>query len=158
MHVSKPLSVILLTFLSVPVFAQQQPGLHFIENWDLNEDGVVTVEETRERRGDIFTTFDANEDDVLTAEEYVMFDEAREADMNENGYAVMGGQGQGKGQGKRSGMGEHGAAMAMTRQNADLDGDGRVTRAEFLSGVDLWFPTQDRNGDGVLTQDDFGRR
>ena len=34
---------------------------HLFENWDLNEDGAVTVEEARERRGDVFATFDADE-------------------------------------------------------------------------------------------------
>lgn len=141
----------LLAIGTLPAIAQNQPGAHFIENWDLDENGSVSMEEARERRGDIFTTFDTNEDDILTADEYVQFDEAREADMKENGIGQM--QGQGKGQG----MGQHGAAMAMTLENADLNGDGEVTRAEFLEGSDLWFPQQDRNGDGLLTSDDFGR-
>lgn len=55
-------------------------------------------------------------------------------------------------------MGEHSAAMSMTRENADLDGDGQVTREEFIAGVDLWFPKQDRNGDGVISAEDFGRQ
>ena len=135
--------------MALPAIAQNQPGAHFIENWDLDENGFVSIEEARERRGDIFTTFDTNEDDILTADEYVQFDEAREADMQENRI------GEGKVMGK--GMGEQGPAMSMTLENADLDGDGEVTRAEFLDGVDLWFPQQDRNGDGILTMDDFGR-
>lgn len=155
MHTSSILAATLAVVLSFPAIAQNQPGAHFIENWDLDENGSVSIEEARERRGDIFTTFDANDDGVLTAEEYVMFDEAREADMQANSIGQMNGGGQGKGMG--FGMGDHGAAMSMTRQNADLDGDGRVTRDEFLAGVDLWFPQQDRNGDGLLTQDDFGR-
>ncbi|MCK8464257.1 EF-hand domain-containing protein [Aliiroseovarius sp. S1339] len=153
--------------LALPAIAQNQPGAHFLENWDLDENGSVSIEEVRERRGDIFTTFDTSEDDILTADEYVQFDEAREADMQEHGIAQgkgMGqgggkGMGQGKGQGKGGGqgMGQQNAAMSMALENADLNGDGEVTRAEFLEGVDLWFPQQDRNGDGVLTAEDFGR-
>lgn len=158
------LSTAALAF-ALPALAENQPGAHFIEMWDLDENGSVSIEEARERRGDIFTTFDADDDGVLSAEDYVMFDEAREADMKEHGIGK--GQGQGKGQGKGhgqgkgkgmgQGMGEHSAAMSMTRENADLDGDGQVTREEFIAGVDIWFPKQDRNGDGVISKEDFGR-
>ncbi|UWQ08419.1 hypothetical protein K3X41_02120 [Aliiroseovarius crassostreae] len=178
-----------LAALALPAMAQNQPGSHFIEMWDLNEDGQVTLDEARERRGDIFYTFDSNDDGVLSAEEYEPFDQARAQDMQEHGLSGgqgMGkGQGQGKGQGKGmghgqgngqgngqgkgqgngqrngsgmgQGMGEHGAARSMERQNADLDGDGLVTREEFLQGLEPWFTRQDRNQDGVITQSDFGR-
>ncbi|SPF75357.1 hypothetical protein ALP8811_00344 [Aliiroseovarius pelagivivens] len=168
--------------IALPALAQNQPGAHFIEMWDLDENGSVSIEEARERRGDIFTTFDADDDGVLSAEDYVLFDEAREADMKEHGIGQGqgGGQGQGQGQGKGQGqgqgkghgqgqgkghgqgkgqgMGEHSAAMSMTRENADINGDGQVTREEFIAGVDAWFPKQDRNGDGVISQEDFGRQ
>ncbi|MCK0169444.1 EF-hand domain-containing protein [Aliiroseovarius sp. S1123] len=158
--------------IALPALAQNQPGAHFIEMWDLDENGSVSIEEARERRGDIFTTFDADDDGVLSAEDYVLFDEAREADMKEHGIGQGQGGGQGKGQGNGQGqgkgkgqgqgqglgMGEHSAAMSMTRENADLDGDGKVTREEFIAGVDLWFPKQDRNGDGVISAEDFGRQ
>ena len=148
--------------IALPALAQNQPGAHFIEMWDLDENGSVSIQEARERRGDIFTTFDADDDGVLSAEDYVLFDEAREADMKEHGIGQGGGQGQGKGHGQGKGMGqgmgEHSAAMSMTRENADLDGDGQVTREEFIAGVDLWFPKQDLNGDGVISAEDFGRQ
>ncbi|WP_298561075.1 EF-hand domain-containing protein [uncultured Aliiroseovarius sp.] len=150
--------------IALPALAQNQPGAHFIEMWDLDENGSVSIEEARERRGDIFTTFDADDDGVLSAEDYVLFDEAREADMKEHGIGKGQGNGQGQGKGKGHGqgqglgMGEHSAAMSMTRANADLDGDGKVTREEFIAGVDLWFPKQDRNGDGVISAEDFGRQ
>ena len=40
------------------------------------------------------------------------------------------------------------------RQHDDADGDGRVTRAEF-KGPQPFFQRLDRNGDGVLTAEDF---
>lgn len=118
------------------------PGLHFIENWDLDGDGQVTLEEATERRGDIFLTFDSNEDGVLDAEEHDMFDEARATDMAENG------QGMGKGR--------NNPANGMMRDVTDADGDGQVSREEFMAAVPDWFARMDRNGDGVVTTDDFG--
>lgn len=172
MRNSTPLLTVAALVIALPALAQNQPGAHFLEMWDLDENGLVSIEEARERRGDIFTTFDADDDGVLSSEDYVLFDEAREADMKEHGIGQGGGkgmgqgggqgkgqgQGKGRGQGMGQGMGEHSAAMAMTRENADLDGDGQVTRQEFLAGVDIWFPKQDRNGDGILTAEDFGRQ
>ncbi|MDE9451235.1 EF-hand domain-containing protein [Aliiroseovarius sp. Z3] len=158
MHKSSLLAAGIAIAVALPSFAQNQPGAHFLENWDLDENGSVTLEEAKERRGDIFTTFDTNEDDILTADEYVQFDEAREADMKENNIGQGSRQGKARNsQGMKQVMGEHGAAMSMTLENADLNGDGEVTREEFLAGVDPWFALQDRNGDKVLTTEDFAR-
>ncbi|SPF77707.1 calcium-binding protein [Pseudoprimorskyibacter insulae] len=124
--------------------AAGQPGLHFVENWDLDSDGQVTLAEATERRGDIFTTFDADENGVLSAVEYADFDAARAADME-------GQQGHGNGNMKRA---DGGMALAFN----DLDGDGQVSREEFLSRVPAWFAQMDRSGDGVITTMDFGRK
>lgn len=158
MRKTTPLLATATLVIALPALAQNQPGAHFIEMWDLDENGTVSIEEVRERRGDIFTTFDTDDDGVLSAEDYVLFDEAREADMKEHGFGQGQGGGKGQGQGKGQGMGEHSAAMSMTRENADINGDGQVTREEFIAGVDAWFPKQDRNGDGVISQEDFGRQ
>ena len=123
---------------------QGQPGAHFIENWDLNEDGQVTVEEAAERRGDVFFTFDENEDGFLDAREYVAFDEAREADM----------QGRGHGQGRGAVMR---AADGMLLDRNDLDGDGKVSRDEFVGQATAWVTSMDTNTDGVVTVADFGQ-
>ena len=86
--------------------------------------------------------FDQNEDGVLDSAEYDLFDETRAAD-HEN-------------EGSERGMGRQGEGMA--RDITDLNGDGVVTRAEFLAATDAWFAMRDRNGDGVLTTADFGPR
>ena len=40
--------------------------------------------------------------------------------------------------------------------NADANGDGIVTKAEFLASRNARFDKMDRNGDGVVSRDDFG--
>lgn len=120
------------------------PGAHFIENWDLDEDGQITLAEVIEKREDLFYAFDSDENGVLDAEEHDMFDEVRATDLAENG--------QGMGQGRDN------PANGMLREVTDANGDGLVSHQEFMEAVPDWFARMDRNGDGVVTTDDFGPR
>lgn len=141
---SKSPLLLALLFAATTASAQQGvPGGHFVENWDLDGDGQVTLAEATERRGDVFVTFDADEDGVLSPEEHDMFDEARATDMAENGV--------GHGRGKRN------PANGMLREVTDANGDGNVSRDEFMGAVPTWFANMDRNGDNVVTTADFGR-
>lgn len=125
-------------------YAQQgNPGGHFVENWDLDDDGQVTLAEATERRGDIFYTFDENEDGILQPAEHDAFDAARAADMAENGM--------GHGKGKMN------PANGMLRKFTDANGDGNVTREEFMAAVPAWYERMDRNGNGTVTTADFGK-
>ena len=137
------IGAIFATALALPAAAQQGiPGAHFLENWDLNNDGQVTVKEATQKRSDLFYMFDQNEDGMLDADEYVLFDETRETDMNTN----AGGQ-----NGQMRGVND-----AMTREFNDVDKDGLVTLEEFLSRVPAWFEMMDRDDDKMLTTNDFG--
>ena len=126
------------------VFAEETPGSHFIENWDWNGDGVVSLAEITERRGDVFNMFDQDEDGSLTAEEYVLFDETRAADMENN----AGGHGQGGGR----------MQVGLTLEFNDIDGDGVVSKEEFVGQSAAWVTEVDRDGDGAITAADFGPR
>lgn len=130
--------------LSMPLAAaaEDTPGSHFIENWDLNEDGSVSLEEITERRGDVFFMFDQDENDSLDAEEYVLFDETRAADMENN----AGGHGKG---GQRM---QQGLTLAFN----DTDADGAVSKEEFIANSAAWLAQVDRDNDGVITAADFG--
>ena len=129
---------------AAPALAQtQMPGEHFITNWDADADGAVTLDEATARRGDIFVTFDADENGALSAEEYVQFDAARASDQ-----AQMR-QGNGKGSMMRE---EGGMQLGFN----DTDGDGAVSRDEFLARTPDWFAMMDRDADGKVTQQDFG--
>lgn len=127
------------------VAQNQMPGQHFIENWDQDGDGQVTLAEATEKRGEIFYMFDQDENGMLNSAEYDLFDETREEDMRNN----AGGHQKGAMKGVNQGM---------TREVNDTDNDGQVTEEEFLINVPAWFAKVDRNTDGVITTADFGRR
>lgn len=130
---------------AAPALAQQgQPGGHFIESWDTDADGTVSLEDIETRRSDVFYMFDANEDGVLDAEEYTHFDAARANDMEVNG-------GHGQGDALRR------AAEGMTLAFNDSDGDGDVTQEEFIAHAGDWMALLDRDGDGLVSTSDFGR-
>lgn len=136
-----------------------KPGAHFIEMWDQDGDGVVTLEEAQARRGDLFTTFDADGDGALVSDELAAMDAMRteeQADMREE-MDDMSGKGMGKGMGQGMGQSMMGAGGGMMQEALDADGDGKISRDEFVGGSAEWFAMMDRNGDGKLTEDDFGR-
>ena len=138
-------SLITAAFLlsATSVLAQNTPGDQFLQNWDLDGNGTATIEELREMRGNVFASFDANEDGAIDAEEYVVFDEARAADVGS--YQA----------GQRAQMQK--VADGMSLPVSDLDKDGKVTREEFLAGADTWFAELDKNADGGITLDDFAK-
>jgi len=141
--------------LGSAAYAQQgNPGGHFIENWDANEDGQVTLAEATEKRSDIFLTFDEDDNGFLSASDYAMFDEAR---ANDHANMQQGGQGNGQGRGQGHG-GQDREGQGMSMEFNDVDGDGQVSRDEFMARTPDWYATMDRNGDGIITTADFGRK
>ena len=146
MHSVKFLPSVIALIVGTTAFAQQgQPGSHFIENWDLDGDGQVSLQEAQEKRSELFVMFDQDEDNTLNSVEYELFDDTRQADMNEN----AGGH-------KKGPM--RNADQGMNREFNDVDGDGVVSKAEFNSKSEDWFILMDRNEDGVVTTDDFKRK
>lgn len=119
------------------------PGAGFIENWDMDGNGAVTLEEIIEKRGEVFYMFDQEDDGVLSAENYKLFDETRAADQAQAAANANGG-------------GEQRGAKGMTLEFNDDNGDGEVSREEFVENSDEWFAIMDRNGDGEVTSADFG--
>lgn len=142
--------------LSGGAFAQQgNPGAHFVQNWDQDGDGAVTLEEAQTRRDNLFTTFDADEDGKLSPGEFDAFDEMRAADQEqmreEMGVKAGGGMGKGMGPGMMRAEG------GMMRSFNDVDGDGAISREEFVGRTQEWFAMMDQTGNGTITEDDFGR-
>jgi Ca2+-binding EF-hand superfamily protein len=48
-------------------------------------------------------------------------------------------------------------ADGMSLETSDLNGDGLVSKEEFLTGTDIWFEALDKDGDGGITMADFKR-
>lgn len=138
----RTLSILVLICVTASASAQEgHPGAHFVQNWDLDGDGAVTVAEAIERRGYVFLSFDEDENGYLDAGEYAVFDEARARDMeNQGGYGKAAMQS---------------AAAGMTMDANDTDGDGRVSAAEFTGNAAAWIAGMDRDGDGQVTTADF---
>lgn len=112
-----------------------------MQNWDINHDGTATLDDLRTMRGNVFTAFDANGDDVLTADEYTAFDAARAHDLEDFTPA------------QQDQM--RAITKGMSLPVSDADGDGQVSRAEFLAGADPWLKALDANQDGGVTLADF---
>jgi hypothetical protein len=127
----------------------QTPGAHFLANWDADGDGIVTLDEATTKRDAIFAAFDAGGDGSLSAEEYALFDEARANDQ-----AEMRAQRVAQGGGKGMGMNEEGG---MVRAFNDTNADGLVSKQEFMSRTAAWVTRMDRNADGKVTVEDFGK-
>ena len=144
--------------LSGTAYAQPgNPGAHFVQNWDENGDASVTLAEAQTKRDNLFTTFDADEDGKLSPQEFDAFDEMRAADQ-EQMRAEMGGKaGGGMGMGQGMGGGMMRAEGGMMRSFNDADGDGAVSREEFVGHTAEWFAMMYQTGDGTITEDDFGR-
>lgn len=138
------IGMLALSFLSpVGAVAQSQnPGEHFMENWDLDGNHAVDLKEIQTRRADVFSAFDSDEDGYLSAREYAVFDEARANDMAQ----IEG-----------AGRGMHRPAEGMRLEANDTDGDGRVSLEEFQENASGWLEAIDRNKDRVITTADFGR-
>lgn len=142
--------------LSSAAFAQQgNPGAHFVQNWDQDGDGAVTLEEAQTQRDNLFTTFDADEDGSLSPEEFDAFDAVRAADQEQMREEM--GVKSGGGMGKGMGPGMMRAEGGMMRSFNDPDGNGLVSREEFVGLTPEWFAMMDQTGDGVVTEADFGR-
>ena len=140
------LTIAFLIMTTGLVLAQEMPGSHFMENWDINEDGVLSLEDAMEKRSDVFVMFDMDENGSLSAEEYKLFDQTRNEDMEQNAGGRIG-------HGNRA-MENVQKGLLLTFN--DVDGDGNVTKEEFVGCSQDWMEMLDRNGDGIVTSKDFG--
>lgn len=116
------ISAALLILLSAPAMAQMR-GEGMFDRADANDDGSVTREEFVAARADQFTKFDRNSDGYVDSNDIPKRLAAR---RQQNGGAdILVGQ-------------------------FDADGDGKVSKEEFLNGPTLIFDRADADKNNVL--------
>ncbi|TCP39900.1 EF-hand domain-containing protein [Rhodovulum marinum] len=136
-----PAIAFVLAAIAGPASAQDTAGAFFMQVWDLDHDGTVTLAELERMRGNVFGRFDVNEDGALDAAEYAPFDAARidEAEGFESAEIAR--------------MTRIADGLSLARN--DADGDGRVTAEEFRAGAADWLAALDADGSGDIGPADF---
>lgn len=113
---------------------------------DANGDNSITQAEVDTLQAEMFAWMDRNEDGFL--------DDADRSPMHARMQAIRAEQGgMAGGRGARRGDRGPGGGAGMTQ--ADADGDGRVSRAEFLGREDRMFGMLDADENGVVTPEEL---
>ena len=135
---------------------------------DRNGDGKLTPDELETPRGDKalsdkraqfgerrFEKLDANRDGVVTLNEYLAAatSKFKELDVAGNGHVTAEEMANSPLAHKRAER----VAERIARR-LDTNGDGRVSKDEFLATAKARFAKLDKNGDGFLSADEIGRR
>jgi Ca2+-binding EF-hand superfamily protein len=110
---------------AAPSHAQNRDPLQMLRNADANDDGVVTRAEFQANRDQIFGRLDRNRDGYVSAADSA---------------------------GRRLRAGRAAEAMERLTTGFDENGDGRVSRSEFVHGPALLFDQGDVNGDDRIDQ------
>jgi Ca2+-binding EF-hand superfamily protein len=117
-------AVALIALMSTPTFAQMRAsGEGIFDKADTNGDGSITREEFRVARTEQFARFDRNGDGYL--------------DSNDVPKRALARREQNGGGGMLSGQ-------------FDANGDGKVSKDEFVNGPTLIFDRSDADSNGVL--------
>lgn len=104
---------------------------------DTNQDGQVSAEEAAERAADVFAGLDVDESQDVTLEEFMAYD---------TGMPLEAGQQR---------MEQRRQRREARFQQLDANGDGRLTREEFLNHFRQQFAEADTDGDGRVDPFEF---
>lgn len=106
--------------------ASRTPGAA-LDKADANHDGDITRDEFKASRAAQFARLDRNDDDVVSLSEFPRLAKSSRPKAQK---------------------------LKAVISHADRDGDGRVTRAEFVDGPAPLFDRADRDHDGRLSRDE----
>lgn len=106
---------------------------------DTDADGRLSAAEAAEWRETVFVTMDADDDNRLSLEEYMTVQLGQGADPDQRGPRYE----------------ERQAEKEAAFVEMDEDGDGFVTREQFLAGGEQNFSDADADGDGYVTLPEF---
>ncbi len=127
--------------------AQEMAGAMF-DRMDANKDGKVDASDREARRTEMkaamFQRMDANNDGQISRDEFMAFKPGGPGGgMGGHGmHGPMGGHGMGRGMG------------GMIMRMADGNGDGTVTREEYMAAFSKHFDEVDANHDGTITPEE----
>ncbi|MDD5234223.1 MAG: hypothetical protein PHG91_12590 [Syntrophales bacterium] len=163
-------------FCAVAPAAERSPKVKegSVSIFDMNEDGVITVQEFRTYWRGYFKDLDTDADGKVTAEEFTAGMKKAFADLDKDGSGDLVAQEvivtlcgadakvpKKVKKGKRAGIDrnrdkkiskEECAVFWLVRFNgADKDMNGKITMEEFLAGMNEQFKKYDRNQDGYIT-------
>ena len=109
----------------------------FMDSWDSNEDGTVSLAEAKARRGEYFSALDDDDDGKLDTKEFKTFLTNQKMPLDQATNRQRG-------------------LLGMNLAFNDVNKDGIVTRKEFLAQTSSWLKRMDISGDGKVTSADFG--
>ncbi|MGP4692685.1 EF-hand domain-containing protein [Agrobacterium cavarae] len=149
--------------------------VHLLKVADTNKDGKITKEEFNARQEALFTEIDADKDGSITPKEMRDYRRAkmeawREANPRPEKAAAEADQKKAESDKKdgerekrreareeRKGKDRKGKTGGMFA-SADTDGNGQLSKPEFMAAGEKIFTRLDRNNDGVISVDDMPDR
>lgn len=144
----KALLLSALIAIAVPLKAMSQFSLGDI---DRNNDRAISQQELLDHRTTLFDRYDIDHNGQLSATEH----KAMTADRKAQRAAALEKSGKG-GFFKKRAAEKYARAMdeGQGATRADSNGDGQISKAEYLSAAQEWFTKADRNGDDKLDRSD----
>lgn len=119
------------------------------DRMDFNKDGKLDQADREARKAARFDKMDANKDGSISRDEFTA---KRERPARPDGAQAGKPDGERKHWGKRGGKRHHGGHMMMKK--ADTNGDGAVSKAEFVAAHLARFDASDANKDGTVTKEE----
>ncbi|MEN0652547.1 MULTISPECIES: hypothetical protein [Hyphobacterium] len=132
-----------------PGGGQAMHGLMMLRAADANGDNTITRAEVDQLQAEMFTWMDRNDDGVLSSADRSPMHQRLAAMRDEQAGTGAGDRPRGR-MGRRGPGGPGGDPARM-----DANGDGQVTREEFMSRGAPGFERLDANSDGSVTPDEL---